>query len=95
MNDEMLFDKRIIQRNTKKGLIERKDVEKRIEQLPDRADHCEPIQLMDVREGVRAVDDEPPAPIPAPRLPSFGVNGGSAQIEPATFAPERGNPAQA
>lgn len=34
------FDSRIIERNIRKGLITRKDVDKHIKALPDRTDHA-------------------------------------------------------
>lgn len=92
--DDMLFDKRIVQRNVKKGLVEKKDVEKRIEQLPDRANQCEPINLGgDARpepkpSNTRPLEDEPTRPA------AYGLNGGSA-VEPASFLGEPTPPAQA
>ena len=34
-NQDFLFDKRIVQRNVDKGLIEQKELEKRLKGLPD------------------------------------------------------------
>lgn len=37
-NQDFLFDKRIVQRNVDKGLIEQKDLEKRLKSLADLTD---------------------------------------------------------
>jgi hypothetical protein len=39
-NQDFLFDKRIVQRNVDKGLIEQKDLEKRLKGLTDLTDHA-------------------------------------------------------
>ena len=40
---DRLYDIRILERNIRKGLIARKDVEKYLKSLPDRADNAAPI----------------------------------------------------
>ncbi len=39
--NERLYDLRILERNIRKGLIARKDVEKYLKSLPDRADNAQ------------------------------------------------------
>ena len=39
-SQDFLFDKRVIQRNVEKGLLDQKTVQKTISSLPDRADNA-------------------------------------------------------
>lgn len=41
---DMLLDKRVIERNIKKGLVTREEFSKALTSLPDVADHAEEIQ---------------------------------------------------
>ena len=52
---EQLYDKRIIERNIKKGLIQRKDLEKHLKELPDVADN---MQVVELDEAGGGGDDE-------------------------------------
>jgi hypothetical protein len=40
---DRLYDIRVLERNIRKGLIARKDVEKYLKSLPDRADNTAPL----------------------------------------------------
>jgi hypothetical protein len=53
--NQRLYDRRVVERNIKKGLITRKDVEKHLKSLPDVADKVAPPEerLEDVAD-----DDE-------------------------------------
>ena len=42
--DPKLFDKRVAQRNVKKGLLTDKDFERHLKALPDMADQASPIE---------------------------------------------------
>ena len=42
---EQLYDKRIIERNIRKGLLQRKDVEKHLKELPDVTDNMQVVEL--------------------------------------------------
>ncbi|MFW5921599.1 MAG: hypothetical protein ACOCUS_07145 [Polyangiales bacterium] len=42
---ESLVDRRVIERNIAKGLIEKKDYEKHLESLPDVADNAAEVEL--------------------------------------------------
>ncbi|MBX3249649.1 MAG: hypothetical protein KF901_20905 [Myxococcales bacterium] len=42
---DFVLDKRILERNLKKGLLTQKDLESHIGGLPDRADHAETIRI--------------------------------------------------
>ncbi len=39
-SQDFLFDKRVLQRNVEKGLVDQKTVQKTISSLPDRADNA-------------------------------------------------------
>lgn len=52
-NQDFLFDKRIVQRNIDKGLIESKELEKRLKGLPDLTDAA----TVTAFEAVVATDD--------------------------------------
>jgi hypothetical protein len=54
---EFLLDKRIVQRNVEKGLIDAKTVEKLQSTLPDRADNVA-ITSLDDDESMTSSDDE-------------------------------------
>ncbi|MBX7193653.1 MAG: hypothetical protein K1X94_16470 [Sandaracinaceae bacterium] len=51
--NEFLFDKRILQRNIDKGLLEAKTADKTLSSLPDRADNV----------AITSYDDEPSADV--------------------------------
>jgi hypothetical protein len=42
-SSDRLYDIRVLERNIRKGLIARKDVEKYLKSLPDRADNTAPL----------------------------------------------------
>jgi hypothetical protein len=42
---EQLYDKRIIERNVRKGLLQRKDYDKYLKELPDVADNMQVVEL--------------------------------------------------
>ena len=42
---EQLYDKRIIERNVRKGLLPRKDSDKYLKELPDVADNMQVVEL--------------------------------------------------
>jgi hypothetical protein len=50
---DRLYDIRVLERNIRKGLIARKDVEKYLKSLPDRADNTAPLVP------ATGADDEP------------------------------------
>jgi hypothetical protein len=54
---EWQFDKRIMERNLQKGLINQKDLEKRLKGLPDLTDQVAPIEAP-AEESRREADDE-------------------------------------
>ncbi len=56
--NEFLFDKRIIQRNVDKGLVDAKTVEKTLSTLPDRADNVTVSTYDDVDDDTTSGDDE-------------------------------------
>lgn len=55
--NEFLFDKRILQRNVDKGLLEAKVAEKTLSSLPDRADNVA-IVSYDAADDADVSDDE-------------------------------------
>ncbi len=56
--NEFLFDKRILQRNIDKGLLEAKTAEKTLTSLPDRADNVAITTYDDENETDSISDDE-------------------------------------
>ncbi|MFC1609986.1 hypothetical protein ACFL6C_03440 [Myxococcota bacterium] len=54
LSDLILFDKRLIERHIAKGLITRKDVEKRLSETEDLGDQAEWMSLEELRHPDRA-----------------------------------------
>jgi hypothetical protein len=54
---EFLFDRRILQRNIDKGLVDAKTVEKTLSSLPDKADNVA-LTSYDADAAASATDDE-------------------------------------
>lgn len=54
---EFLFDRRILQRNIDKGLVDAKTVEKFLSSLPDKSDNVA-ITSYDVEDAAPSRDDE-------------------------------------
>jgi hypothetical protein len=53
-SSDRLYDIRVLERNVRKGLIARKDVEKYLKSLPDRADNTAPLATAEADD----LDDE-------------------------------------
>ena len=45
IKDEVLYDTRLIERHVRKGVLNRKDIEKRLKELPDAAEQGEILSL--------------------------------------------------
>lgn len=57
-NNEFLFDKRIMQRNVDKGLLDAKTADKNLASLPDRTDNVAITSYDDDDAGDEISDDE-------------------------------------
>jgi len=44
ISNEMLFDKRVLERNLRKGLVTQKDLDSTLKALPDQAEAAAPIE---------------------------------------------------
>jgi hypothetical protein len=55
-SQDFLFDKRVLQRNVEKGLVDQKTVQKTISSLPDRADNAA-VTSVDALDGEDDVAD--------------------------------------
>jgi len=64
--DPRLFDRRIVERNIKRGLTTRKDYEKFLKSLPDASANVKsPDEAAEAAASSDAGDTPPPAPAPA------------------------------
>lgn len=68
----LLFDKRVVERNIKKGLITREEYEKYLSALPDVSDQAEVIQA---RLGSEEEQQPPTTETPPPAEPLSPDNG--------------------
>jgi len=67
--DEMLVDKRIIERNIDKGMLSREDYATYLEKLPDAAANAEYVTLDEPEEPGEQEDAETPADTPSVQEP--------------------------